>query len=180
MEKGMVLPGMMIGTTNDYVPLNNVYVRDSVIYSAVLGNLSFSENKGVSVVSNHVKIPYVGATVIAQITRVHINKADCNIISVDGRVLKDFFKGSLTNNNVLESKNIEILMYEWFRPGDFIKCKVIYAGDGKQFTLSTAGLGLGVIKTTSSKGEEMVPISWKYFMSKKSGALEKRKVAKSI
>ena len=71
-------------------------------------------------------------------------------------------------------------MYEWFRPGDFIKAKVIYAGDGKVFTLSTAGIGLGVVKTTSSNGEEMVPISWKYFMSKKSGALEKRKVAKSI
>ncbi|BAM38815.1 3'-5' exoribonuclease [Theileria orientalis strain Shintoku] len=179
----IVFPGTLLGTVHEYTPSNNVYVKDSVIYSAILGNVSYSSEDStktsVSVVSNHIKTPYVGATVIAQIIKLNITKAECNIICVDGRFVKDYFKGVLSSNNVLESKNIEVFMYDWFKPGDFIKSKVIYAGEGKQFVLSTAGLQLGVIKTTSKNGEPMVPISWKYFMSVDSKSVEKRKVAKN-
>ncbi|AFZ80287.1 hypothetical protein BEWA_031400 [Theileria equi strain WA] len=178
MSKNLTYPGTCLGPVSDLVPGNNTYVRDSMIYSSVLGNCIISRDpnveKGtVSVETNQIKAPYVGAVVVAQVTKLHRKKLECNVVSVDGRVLKDPYKGVLASTNVHESKNIDVIISDWFKPGDIIKAKVIYAGDGKQIILTTSEVDLGVIKAQSATGEEMTPISWKYFLSR-SGTVERR------
>ncbi|GIX66270.1 3'-5' exoribonuclease [Babesia caballi] len=120
--------------------------------------------------------PAVGAVVIAQVARLTGGQVECCVVCIDGRPASEGFKGVITRSNIHESKTIDSTVYEWFRPGDFVRARVISTSDSKQLMLSTAQRDLGVIRIPSAE-EEMIPISWKFFLGTKTGTVVKRKVA---
>eukprot|EP00371_Babesia_bovis_P001725 XP_001610372.1 hypothetical protein [Babesia bovis T2Bo] len=115
-------------------------------------------------------IPAVGAIVIAQVQRISHQQAECCIVCLEGRSIPEGLKGVISLSNIYQSKAIEPKIYECFHPGDFVRAKVISTSDTKQLMLSTAQKDLGVIRVPEA-GEELVPISWKFFLGAKSGTV---------
>jgi exosome complex component CSL4 len=74
----------------------------------------------------------------------------------------------------------QVIMSDSFRPGDYIKAKVISLGDSlRNLYLSTAGEDLGVLVSKNEKSENlMLPFDWESMVDPVSNDLEKRKVAR--
>ena len=65
----------------------------------------------------------------------------------------------------------EIQIHEAFRPGDIVIAKIISMGDARRFTLTTAEVELGVIRSLSkATGKPMVAVSSKEVECQKSGS----------
>jgi exosome complex component CSL4 len=71
-------------------------------------------------------------------------------------------------------------MQESFKPGDFIKAKIISLGDSlRNLYLTTAGEDLGVLVAKNEKTDNlMLPFDWENMVDPASNESEKRKVAK--
>lgn len=71
-------------------------------------------------------------------------------------------------------------MSDSYRPGDYIKAKIISLGDSlRNLYLSTAGEDLGVLVSKNETSNNlMLPFDWENMVDPVSNEFEKRKVAK--
>lgn len=177
MADNLVFPGTCLGPVGECSQEDNVHVLDTLVYSTVLGTRVSEPSPGSNTATTAVRslggvLPFIGAVVFAQVCKISRKQAECNIFAIEGKLVQEGYKGVIMSTGIHESKTIDNTIYEWFRPGDIVKAKVISDSDVKQLVLSTAQQDLGVVKIQSD--EAMIPISWKFFLGAKSGRVEKR------
>jgi exosome complex component CSL4 len=123
----------------------------------------------------------VGQTVLGRIVRVNTQQAAVEIVAAGNihGTLKDVRSGVIRKEDVKSGPTEDVLIYDSFRPGDFVLAKVISLGDSKRYFLSTAEAELGVIRARcSSSGNCMIPVNYKEMECPESKAREPRKCAK--
>ncbi|KAK1934742.1 hypothetical protein X943_000701 [Babesia divergens] len=165
MSENLVVPGTCLGHCSENIDDENAHVKDTLLYSSVLGikeesRIASNETKVVKLQGIGSVLPYVGAIAHVQIAKLSRKQAECNIISIDGVYVEDGYKAVIMNGNIHESKTIDTTICEWFKPGDYVKTKVVC------IVIYELYLHVDI--------QEMVPISWKFFLGAKSGKVEKR------
>ncbi|GBE59788.1 3-5 exoribonuclease [Babesia ovata] len=178
MTNRIVLPGACLSASAAKCADDNVHVRYTLMHSTVLGTATVKQDsKGgvptITVRTCGTAAPAVGSIVIAQVARLSTNQVECCIVCLDGKPVSAGLKGVIMSGSIHESKAIDSTVYEWFRPGDFVRARVISTSDAKQLMLSTAHRDLGVIRIPTAN-EQMIPISWKFFLGAKTGTVESR------
>ncbi|ORM39762.1 Exosome complex component CSL4 [Babesia sp. Xinjiang] len=193
MDDRLVLPGERLADGEEHSDDEYFYGRTMLLRSAVLGTATVTENKDkdnsdndddegeeeerpcVDVQPARCAIPPIGAIVIAQVTAITHEQAECHVIFVNDEPVAEGLKGVISVVDIHESKTVETKIYNCFRPGDFVRAEVISISDPKEISLSTEHRDLGVIRIPSET-EEMIPISWKYFLGTKTGTVVPRYV----
>lgn len=167
-----VSPGQQIGHTNEYTASTGTYTISNHIYSSLLGDLEIKNNT-VQVQAKQLVKPCQGDIVIGKVTRI-TSKNVMVSISVVGDQVCDEFQGLIDLKNIsLNCKSVG----ESYRPGDIIRAQVL--GVDRRFILGTHAKECGVLLAMSVNGYRLNPISWVEMKCCKTGAIEKRKVAKT-
>lgn len=176
----VVLPGVYIGSLNEYNAGDGVYLRNTDIISNACGTIeilnagnmkptiqikSISVSKEKTLHSGNVR-QYrhlqIGDEVLCQITKIMMNQVNADIIFVGSNKLPKPTRGVIRREDVRLNEIDKVVMHECFRASDFVKAVVISLGDSKQYFLSTAKVELGVfIARHEGSGRFLVPISWK-------------------
>ncbi|CEM14002.1 unnamed protein product [Vitrella brassicaformis CCMP3155] len=186
----LVTPGERIGHVSAYRAGAGVYERRGHLYASKVGEKLIEQDDSnqlpvVSVetagLSGSPSVPFTGATVLAQVTRISPRRVDCIILSVEGRPIRDTsnpYKGIIRLQDVRPFEIDQIDMLECFRPTDIVKAKVVSLGDSRSFHLSTAEQDLGVVFAKSTSGHPLVALKWNEMECSKTKEREPRKVAK--
>ncbi|ELT98810.1 hypothetical protein CAPTEDRAFT_21100 [Capitella teleta] len=124
-------------------------------------------------------VPEVGSLVTARILSMNPRFCKCSILSVDGIVLHEAFRGTIRREDIRATEKDKVEVYKSFRPGDIILAKVLMIGEGLMYLLTTAENELGVVVATSEAGCSMVPVSWCEMQCPETMIRESRKVAKA-
>ncbi|KAH9261153.1 hypothetical protein BASA81_000857 [Batrachochytrium salamandrivorans] len=127
-------------------------------------------------------LPAVGSLVMARVLRVNSKLCDVQILCVQNKPVRgQGFKGILRKENVRAFEIDQVSMFDCFRIGDLIQCKVAALGGARSYELSTSENELGVVHATcAASGEYMLPASWETMRCPVTGVIEKRKVAKVV
>lgn len=147
-----VLPGDMIGTTEEFIPNNNTFNKGGNIYSTATGQVNVNlKTHVISVVPGTSTPPEIenGDVVIGRITGLRSSMALVEIAKIEGkgeREIVNLQQAAIHISNV-KDQYVKDISYE-FGPFDIIKAKVIDLGSMR---LSTSGKNLGVIKAYCSK-----------------------------
>lgn len=184
-----VTPGEKIGDSETYLAGHGVYVENGKLIATLVGALSEDPPKGSTklptlcvISSKHADgappLPKAGAVVTAKITNVTPRAAHAEILVIDGRPLRELFKGTIRQQDVRQTEVDKVEIYNCFAPGDVVLAEVISLGDRHSYFLSTAKNELGVIYAKSRVGVAMVPVNWQEMQCPVSKIREFRKVAK--
>lgn len=123
-------------------------------------------------------LPEVESIVLARVTRLGQRFASVEILVISDAVCREPFQGMIRREDVRATEKDKVKIEESFRVGDLVRGVVISLGDQSNYYLSTAQNELGVVMAKSEVGNTMYPVSWKEFVDAKTGARERRKVAK--
>lgn len=185
MQTTLVVPGTVLGHTDEYIPGKGTYIRDNKIRASVVGKIHIQQDENASFPTlsiiqeqEEVIVPEIGSIVIARVLKTTSLFAKVSILCVGGKALKSEYPGLIRKQDVRATEIDKVVMYECFRPNDIVRAAVISLGDSKSYYLSTAKNELGVISATSVAGAPMVPVSWKEMQCTKTKMREMRKVAK--
>lgn len=147
-----VLPGDMIGTTEEFISNNNTFKYGGNIYSSATGQVKINnKTRAISVVPKTDIPPMIqnGDVVIGRVNDLRSSVALVEIAMLEGKGEREIINlqpAAIHVSNVKDSY-VKSLDYE-FSPFDIIRAKVI---DVKSMRLSTSGNNLGVIKAYCSK-----------------------------
>lgn len=184
-----VTPGEKVGKRGDFKPGHGVVEHNDSLIATLVGKLmedpgskdspkptirvsSFKYDDGAP------PLPATGSRVTAKVVKVNPRAAHAEIIVVDGKPLKELFKGTIRQQDVRQTEIDRVEIYKCFAPGDVVLAQVISLGDRHSYFLKTSENDLGVIYAKSSAGVPMVPISWQEMKCPATNAKEFRKVAK--
>ncbi len=147
-EKGkIVLPGDLIGTSEEFVPKSGTFVDKGNIYAAATGIVKINnKDRSISVlpVTNTPPNLQVGDIVIGQVTDVKDSVALVEIAGIKGRGEREIFNVDQAAIHVSNVKDAYVReLYNEFAPLDIVKAKVI---DMRNMRLSTVSKELGVMK----------------------------------
>lgn len=152
LEKGkFVLPGELVGTTEEFKPGSGTAVSAGDIYSTATGNIIIDRKariisvKPITLTPNILK---VGDIVYGRITDVRESGAMVEIAGIEGKEDREIVNlrlGDVHVSNVRDSY-VKRLADE-FRPSDIIRARVI---DAERMRLTTAEDSLGVVKAYCS------------------------------
>jgi len=173
----IVLPGERLGVIEEFIPDSGTYVKDSVIYSKIVGHaLMDLLNKRVSVypLLNGAVTPKVGATVLGQVGNAQSDNALVRIFKVGNKKISGVFGGILHISDV--SDRYINSMNEVCRSGDIIRAKVI-SEKNQIFHLSTQDKNLGVLYGFCSRCSNVMDLDRYEMRCPKCGSIEKRKTA---
>jgi exosome complex component CSL4 len=151
-EKGKtVLPGDLIGTSEEFTPKSGTYVDKGNIYASVSGIAKINpKERSISVtpVTNTPPHLQVGDIVIGQVTDVKDSVALVEIAGIKGRGEREIVNAEQAAIHVSNVKDayVKELYYE-FAPFDIVKAKVI---DLRNMRLTTVNKELGVMKAYCS------------------------------
>ncbi len=152
LEKGgFVLPGELVGTTEEFKPGDRTAVIAGDIYSTATGNVLIDRKaRIVSVKPNTVtpNILKVGNLIYGRITDVRESGAAVEVAGIEGKENREIVNvrpGDIHVSNVRDSY-VKRLADE-FRPSDVVKARVI---DVDRMRLTTAEDSLGVVKAYCS------------------------------
>lgn len=157
LEKGgFVLPGELVGTTEEFKPGEGTNVSAGDIYSTATGNIIIDRKARVVSVRPRTLTPNilkVGDIIYGKITDVRESGAIVEVAGIEGkedREIVNVRSGDIHVSNVRDSY-VKRLSDE-FRPFDIVKARVI---DTERIRLTTAEDSLGVVKAYCSncKGE---------------------------
>jgi exosome complex component CSL4 len=163
----IVVPGDVIGSTDDFECGYGCYVHQSSIRASVAGVKVVLDTSGkkstICVKSPKGRIAEegvvnVGDVVVCQVQRLAVGQVAVSIILVGEQEIEDGCKGIIRKEDIT-SRSIEIdtiSLFECFRPGDIIRAQVMSLGDARQYYLTTDGPSLGVIAALSQDGNIMV------------------------
>lgn len=123
-------------------------------------------------------LPEIGSRVTTKVTTVTPRAAHVEILVVDGRPLKELFKGTIRQQDVRRTEIDKVEIYKCFSPGDVVLAEVLSLGDRHSYFLTTAKNELGVIYAKSRSGVPMIPANWQEMECPATKTRELRKVAK--
>ncbi len=147
-EKGkIVLPGELIGTSEEFIPKNGTFEEMGNIYAAATGYVKTNpKERSISVepVTNTPPQLSVGDIVIGQVTDVKESVALVEIAGIKGRGERAIVNAENAAIHVSNVKDayVKDLSYE-FAPFDIVKGRVL---DLRNMRLSTVNKELGVMK----------------------------------
>lgn len=87
----------------------------------------------------------VGDIVYARVTKINYNQAFVDILTLGEQELPFPTKAVIRREDIRETEVDKVVVHEFFKPLDIVRAAVISLGDNKQYFLSTAKSGLGVI-----------------------------------
>jgi exosome complex component CSL4 len=152
LEKGgFVLPGELVGTTEEFRPGSGTIISAGDIYSTATGNVIIDRKARIISVKPHTITPNilkVGDIVYGEIIDVRESGAMVEIAGIEGKEGREIVNlrlGDIHVSNVRDSY-VKRLADE-FRPSDIIRAKVI---DAERMRLTTAEDSLGVVKAYCS------------------------------
>jgi exosome complex component CSL4 len=168
--KDIVIPGDIIGDIADLEPGIGAYELHGKVRSSVVGIIQYYDvgdtKRRVDVLATkneHKDVAIeVGDKVLCRVTRITMNQAVVDIISVGNHILQQQAKAIIRREDIRLSEVNDLVIHECFRPGDIVHAIVISLGDARQYYLSTANVEYGVWLAKSEKSKELlVPVSWK-------------------
>jgi exosome complex component CSL4 len=142
-----VLPGDLIGTSEEFIPRNGAYLDGGNIYSAASGIVNINKKErsiSVTPVTNTPPHLQVGDIVIGQVTDVKDSVALVEIAGIKGKGEREIVNAEQAAIHVSNVKDayVKDLYYE-FAPFDIVKARVL---DLRNMRLSTVNKELGVMK----------------------------------
>jgi len=146
-EKRTVLPGELIGTSEEFVGRSGTYNENGNIYTSVSGIVNINNKErsiSVTPVTNTPPHLNVGDIVIGQVTDVKDSVALVEIAGIKGkgeREIVNVEQAAIHVSNVKDAY-VKELYYE-FAPFDIVKARVL---DLRNMRLSTINKELGVMK----------------------------------
>jgi exosome complex component CSL4 len=147
-EKGKtVLPGDLIGTSEEFTPKIGTYVDKGNIYASISGIVKINNKErsiSVSPVTNTPPHLQVGDIVIGQVTDVKDSVALVEIAGIKGRGEREIVNAEQAAIHVSNVKDAYVKeLYNEFAPFDIVKARVI---DMRSMRLTTVNKELGVMK----------------------------------
>jgi exosome complex component CSL4 len=173
----IVLPGERLGVIEEFIPDSGTYVKDSVIYSKIVGHaLMDLINKRVSVypLINGAVTPKVGTIVLGQVGNAQSDNALVRIFKVGNKKISGVFGGILHISDV--SDRYINSMNEVCRSGDIIRAKVI-SEKNQICHLTTQDKNLGVLYGFCSRCSTVMNLDRYEVRCPKCGSIERRKTA---
>ncbi|WP_231585544.1 MULTISPECIES: exosome complex RNA-binding protein Csl4 [unclassified Methanosarcina] len=160
LEKGdFVLPGELVGTTEEFKPGPGAAVIAGDIYSTATGNVLIDRKARVVSVKPNTLTPNilkVGDIIYGRITDVRESGAMVEVAGIEGKENREIVgsrPGDIHVSNVRDSYVKRLL--DEFRPSDIIRARVI---EVDRMRLTTAEDSLGVVKAYCSNCRgELVP-----------------------
>jgi exosome complex component CSL4 len=142
-----VLPGDLIGTSEEFTPRNGAYLDGGNIYSTASGIVNINKKErsiSVTPVTNTPPHLQVGDIVIGQVTDVKDSVALVEIAGIKGKGEREIVNAEQAAIHVSNVKDayVKELYYE-FAPFDIVKARVL---DLRNMRLSTVNKELGVMK----------------------------------
>lgn len=191
-----VAPGDRIGNVRQIVPGIGTYSKGGHVYASAVGTLTLLSSQD----ANHDKttppivsvqlsggrqyastnVLSVGQIVLGKVVRVVLQQAVIGIVAAASvGALRNSHEGVIRREDVRAGASEEVQLYDSFRPGDVVLCRIVSLGDSRRFYLSTAEPELGVVRATcSTSGQRMKPVSWKEMECPETKVKELRKCAK--
>lgn len=195
-----VVPGDRVGSIRQVTPGIGTYSRGGHVYASAVGTLTLSSSSAQQqqqpndnqrfIVS--VELPRgryfastnvlsVGQLVLGKVVRLVMQQVVIDIVAAQGAggALRHSTEGIIRKEDVRTKASEEIPLYDSFRPGDVVLCKILSLGDSRRYYLTTAETELGVVRAVCNQsGKLMVPISWKEMQCPETNVKELRKCAK--
>jgi len=146
-EPRSVLPGDLIGTSEEFIPRNGAYLEGGNIYAAASGIVNINKKErsiSVTPITNTPPHLQVGDIVVGQVTDVKDSVALVEIAGIKGKGEREIVhveQAAIHVSNVKDAY-VKELYYE-FAPFDIVKAKVL---DLRNMRLSTVNKELGVMK----------------------------------
>ncbi|NJD54203.1 MAG: RNA-binding protein [Candidatus Methanoperedens sp.] len=146
-ETRNVLPGDLIGTSEEFIPKSGAYLDGGNIYASASGIVKINnKERSISVepVTNTPPHLVVGDIVIGQVTDVKDSVALVEIAGIKGKGEREIVNADQAAIHVSNVKDayVKELYYE-FAPFDIVKARVL---DLRNMRLSTVNKELGVMK----------------------------------
>jgi exosome complex component CSL4 len=173
----LVLPGERLGVIEEFIPDSGTYVRDSVIYSKIVGRALvdlLSKRVSVYPLVSGAPVPKVSTTVIGQVGHAQSDNVLVRIFKLDSKKLSGVFTGVLHVSDVQE--RYVKSMTEVCKSGDLIRAKVI-SDKNQVYHLSTNDKNLGVLYAFCSRCASLLELKRYEMQCPKCGNVEKRKTA---
>lgn len=150
-EEEFVLPGDMVGTSEEFIPGNNTFIKGGNIYSTATGSIKINKTHNISVIPKTDVPPTIekGDVIIGRVNDLRSSMVLVEIAKIEGkgeREIVNLQNAAIHVSNIKDSY-VKDVMFE-FSPFDIIKAKVI---DLKTMRLTTSGKDLGVIKAYCGK-----------------------------
>jgi exosome complex component CSL4 len=176
-DRQFVLPGERLGVIEEFTADAGTYVKEGVIHSGVVGQVSFDRlNKRVSVypLVHEALVPKVGSTVLGQVTSVQAENANMRIFKIDDKPISGVFSGVLHISDV-EQSYVES-MSDVCKLSDIIRARVI-SQNNQVYHLSTKDKDLGVVYAFCSHCGYTLELKRQGMYCPRCGKIEKRKMA---
>ncbi len=148
---GFVLPGEIVGTTEEFKPGPGTVISAGDIYSTATGNVIIDRKVRIVSVKPNTLTPNilkVGDIVYGKITDVRESGAMVEVAGIEGKEDREIVNSRLGDIHVSNVRDSYVKrLSDEFRPSDIIKAKVI---DTERIRLTTAEDSLGVVKAYCS------------------------------
>jgi exosome complex component CSL4 len=153
LEMGIfVLPGELVGTTEEFRPGAGTSVSTGDIYSTATGNVVINRKARIVSVKPNTLTPNilkVGDIIYGKITDVRESGAMVEIAAIEGRENREVVNSRLGDLHVSNVRDSYVKrLADEFRPSDIIRARVL---DTERMRLTTAEDSLGVVKAFCSK-----------------------------
>ena len=146
-EPRNVLPGDLIGTSEEFSPRNGAYLDGGNIFSTISGIVNINKKERtiwVTPVTNTPPLLQVGDIVIGQVTDVKDSVALVEIAGIKGKGEREIVNAEQAAIHVSNVKDAYVKeLYHEFAPFDIVKARVL---DLRNMRLSTVNKELGVMK----------------------------------
>ena len=152
LEKGgFVLPGELVGTTEEFKPGAGTTISAGDIYSTATGNVIIDRKARIVSVKPNTLTPNilkVGDILYGKITDVRESGAMVEIAGIEGKEDREIVNSRLGDIHVSNVRDSYVKrLADEFRPSDIIRARVI---DTERMRLTTAEDSLGVVKAYCS------------------------------
>ncbi len=177
-KKEIVLPGDLVGTSEEFTARNGTFVDKGNIYAAAAGIVEVNTRErsiSVSPVTNTPPHLNVGDIVIGQITDVKDSVALVEIAGIKGKGEREIVNAEQAAIHVSNVKDayVKELYYE-FAPFDIVKARVI---DLKNMRLTTLNKDLGVMKAYCGRCRDVLKLENDKLKCPRCGRIETRKIS---
>jgi len=173
----MVLPGERLGVIEEFLPDSGTYVRDSIIYSKIVGHALMDLcNKRVSVypLITDTVTPKVGTIILGQVGNAQSDNALIKVFKITNKKISGSFGGILHISDV--SDRYITSMNDVCKTGDIIRAKII-SEKNQIYHLTTQDKNLGVLYAFCSRCSTITNLDHYELRCPKCGNIEKRKTA---
>ncbi|XP_068219891.1 exosome complex component CSL4 [Palaemon carinicauda] len=176
------VPGQRLcEASSNHIAGEGTYSFNKYIYASLAGKVTVTSKGDLQIVKvilgrQGTVMPEAGSVVTCRVLEVNPNQARVSILCVGPNKLHSPVLGTVRKLNVREHQIDTVEMYNCFRPDDIIIAVVLSLGDIRNYELSTAGPGFGVVTAYCEDGHPLVPTSWTTMRCK--CRTERRKVAR--